>query len=76
MNIAVMKVLTGLFAGVTILYIAVYWLRLGRVWDNIYGWTSKDSRPVWFWSELISVFVIAICLIAKYLVQLRAILLS
>ena len=64
MSIPMMKALTSLFAGLAILGVAGYWLKLGKVWDNIYGWTSKEERPLWFWFELASVFFISICVIA------------
>ena len=59
MSIPTMKALAGLFAGAAVLCVGVYWLKLGRVWDNLYGWTSKEDRPLWFWFELISVFAIS-----------------
>jgi hypothetical protein len=65
-----MKALAGLSAGGAILCVAIYWLRLGRVWDNIYGWSSKEERPLWFWLELMSVFLIAGLLIAYSLMDL------
>ncbi|NWJ40621.1 MAG: hypothetical protein HXX12_06580 [Geothrix sp.] len=73
MSIPTMKALASLFAGAVVLCVGVYWLKLGRVWDNIYGWTSKEDRPLWFWFELISVFVISAFMIAYALIDFRKI---
>ena len=72
MSIAAMKVLVGLSAGVAILCVAIYWLRLGKVWDSIYGWTSMKERPLWFWGELSSVVLVAVLLLAHSLIDLRS----
>jgi hypothetical protein len=74
MSIPTMKALASLLAGTTVLCVGVYWLNLGRVWDNIYGWTSKEDRPLWFWFELISVFLISVLMIFYALNDFRAIL--
>ena len=73
MSTPTMKALAGLFAGAAVLCVGVYWLKLGRVWDNIYGWTSKEDRPLWFWFELVSVFIISAFMIVYALNDFRTI---
>jgi hypothetical protein len=74
MSIPTMKALATLFAGTAVLCVGIYWLNLGRVWDNIYGWTSKEDRPLRYWIELISVFVISALFIIDALIDFRKIL--
>jgi len=56
----------GVISGVVILCVGIYWARLGMVWDNIWGWSSRAERPVVFWIELSSVFVISAHLVIFY----------
>ena len=60
----------GLIAGIAIMCVGVYWARLGKVWDNIYGWSSRKERPIQFWIELLSVFGIATYLILSSLANI------
>jgi hypothetical protein len=56
----------GVVIGLAILGIGIYWFRIGKVWDNIYGWSSRTEEPVIFWVELISVILIGCSLFLSY----------
>ena len=49
--------LLGFLLGIAFLWMAIYAMRFGKVWNGYYGWFYRKDNPFVFWAELIGLFV-------------------
>lgn len=56
----------GLIFGIGVLYLALYWIKAGRVWNSYYGWIYRNENPSIYWLELVIIFIAAVGLIGYF----------